>query len=124
MIPAASSRRTRSKHGRGVNPTVSASFRMVERPSRWSALNILTSIPSNPGGRLGTMAGSIEGGLVRLPVNREPATAVLGSSAFLPSEHDMPTRPNTSAGGRVVDDSLPFSPLLLLFFSSLRQDAA
>src|SRR6476660_4630549 len=47
MTPAASSRRTRSSDARGDNPTVCASFWMVERPSRCKAARILTSIRSN-----------------------------------------------------------------------------
>src|SRR5215468_6628074 len=52
MTPEASSRRTRSSDARGESPTACASFWMVERPSRWSAARILTSMRSNAGGRL------------------------------------------------------------------------
>src|SRR5229473_5971003 len=52
MTPEASRRRTRSSDARGESPTVCASFWMVERPSRWSAARILTSMRSNAGGRL------------------------------------------------------------------------
>src|SRR5215467_5721916 len=51
MMWAASSRRTRSRHGRGVSPTVSASLAMVVRPLRCSAARILTSMRSNAGAR-------------------------------------------------------------------------
>src|SRR5205823_9657855 len=46
------SRRTRSSEARGDNPTVCASFWMVERPSRCSAARIFTSMRSRAGGRL------------------------------------------------------------------------
>src|SRR5258707_2193930 len=52
MTPEASRRRTRSSDARGESPTVCASFWMVERPSRWSAARILTSMRSRAGGRL------------------------------------------------------------------------
>src|SRR5262249_33324165 len=52
MTPEASRRRTRSSDARGESPTVCANFWMVERPSRWSAARILTSMRSNAGGRL------------------------------------------------------------------------
>src|SRR5262245_11026852 len=52
MTPEASRRRTRSSDARGDSPTVCANFWMVERPSRWSAARILTSMRSNAGGRL------------------------------------------------------------------------
>ena len=55
IAPEASSRRTRSSDARGDNPTVCASFWMVERPSRCKAARILTSIRSNAGGRLAAM---------------------------------------------------------------------
>src|SRR5262245_8083866 len=55
MMPAASSRRTRSRHGLAVKPTILASFCMVERPSRCSETRILTSMRSNAGGRLTAM---------------------------------------------------------------------
>src|SRR6266496_5177910 len=53
MIPAVSSRRTRSRQGRGDSPTVSANFWIVERPLRCKTARILMSILSNEGGRFG-----------------------------------------------------------------------
>src|SRR5882757_7596163 len=55
MTPESSSRRTRSSVARGDRATVSASFWMVERPSRCSAARILTSMRSSAGGRLAAM---------------------------------------------------------------------
>src|SRR5262247_3430873 len=55
MTPEASSRRTRSSEARGESPTACASFWTVERPSRWSAARILTSMRSSAGGRLAAM---------------------------------------------------------------------
>src|SRR2546430_16628192 len=55
MTPESSSRRTRSSVARGDRATVSASFWMVERPSRCSAARILTSMRSSAGGRLAGM---------------------------------------------------------------------
>src|SRR5580658_9952998 len=53
MMPAASSRRTRSRQGRAESPTRSANFWMVLRPSRCSAARILMSIASRLRGRVG-----------------------------------------------------------------------
>src|SRR5262249_10827258 len=55
MMPAASNRRTRSRHGRAERPTRSASRWMVERPLRCNSARILMSMRSRAGGRLGAM---------------------------------------------------------------------
>src|SRR3954470_17966975 len=90
MMPAASSRRTRSSDARGDSPTVCASFWMVERPSRCRAARILTSMRSSAGGRLAAMDALNQLGLIwsrwlssprkRGPiVPRIPASGILGS---------------------------------------------
>src|SRR6516162_9763615 len=58
-MPAASSRRTRSRQARGDSATVAASFSLVERPSRCKAAKILMSIRSSAGGRLTAIGASI-----------------------------------------------------------------
>src|SRR5258707_1505282 len=77
MMPAASSRRTRSSEARGDSPTVCASLWMVERPSRCRAARILTSMRSKAGARLAAMStfASVEGLLLDRHgiVEREPA---------------------------------------------------
>src|ERR1700751_4116220 len=55
MMPAPSTPRPRSSEARGDKPTACASFWMVERPSRWSAARILTSMRSSAGGRLAAL---------------------------------------------------------------------
>src|SRR5215470_7660422 len=52
MMPAASSRRTRSRLARGDRPTFAARSCIVDRPLRCRSANILTSIRSNAGERL------------------------------------------------------------------------
>src|SRR5882757_1646314 len=59
MTPDASRRRTLSSDARGDNPTVSASFWMVERPSRCSAARILTSMRSSAEARFAAINVSI-----------------------------------------------------------------
>src|SRR5262249_28855205 len=86
MTPEASRRRTRSSDARGESPTVCANFWMVERPSRWSAASILTSMRSNAGGRLAAIDVCFPLDVSHVfgqPVTASPAMALPSVGRFL-----------------------------------------
>src|SRR5262245_6792265 len=90
MIPAASSRRTRSSAGRDDSPMVWASFWMVERPSRCSVARILMSMRSSAGERFTRSPPGVD----------QNRLAVLGA-------HDLPVPVGLAADHDDVDILFP-----------------
>src|SRR5262249_27725395 len=101
MTPEASRRRTRSSDARGESPTVCANFWMVERPSRWSAVRILTSMRSKAGGRLAAIdvcfpldASHVFG----QPVPASPENAPPSLERFILDRHGVVEREPAAVG--------------------------
>src|SRR6516164_511375 len=101
MTPEASSRRTRSSDARGESPTACASFWMVERPSRWSAARILTSMRSNAGGRLAAIDVCFPLGVSYAfgqPVSASPEDAAPSLERFILDWHGVVERQPAAVG--------------------------